>query len=171
MFKQIHVFRVKPKQELLNEVTGYCREHGITSGIIIGIIGSVEKAQLNFLVELPGKYDSVDYTGPLEIVCAQGSVALHNETPITHIHIHTPQRSERRELAVQLYVSAYPTPFTDIKYWYTTNGRHTEVSAFSFPPSIKIRIGINMGVVEEREDCQEKIKQIHLPFRLSSSSA
>jgi predicted DNA-binding protein with PD1-like motif len=37
-------------------------------------------------VKLPGKYDGVDYNGPLEIVCAQGSIALKDTTRITHIH-------------------------------------------------------------------------------------
>ena len=53
----------------------------------MGIIGSVENAKLNFLKALPGKYDSVDYSGPLEIVCAQGSVAVKDDTLIIHIHI------------------------------------------------------------------------------------
>ncbi len=87
MFKKIHVFRVKPKQELLGEIAGYCQAQGITSGVIIGIIGSVESAQLNFLVELPGKYVPREYAGPLEIVCAQGSVALKEDKTIVHVHI------------------------------------------------------------------------------------
>jgi len=87
LFKKVHVFRVKPGHELLNETAHYCHKHKISSGIVIGIIGSVESAQLNFLTGLPGKYNSVDYQGPLEIVCAQGSVALKDDTPIIHIHI------------------------------------------------------------------------------------
>jgi len=87
LFKKIHVFRVKPGQELLNKITNYCQECMIKSGVVIGIIGSVEKAQLNFLKALPGKYDSVDYNGPLEIVCAQGSIAIKDDAPIIHIHI------------------------------------------------------------------------------------
>ena len=87
MFKKIHVFRVKPGQELLNGIARYCHEHEILSGVVIGIIGSVENARLNFLKALPGKYDSVDYHGPLEIVCAQGSIALKDDIPIIHIHI------------------------------------------------------------------------------------
>jgi len=81
------VFRVKPKQELLTEIGRYCQEHSITSGVIIGIIGSAEKVKLNFLVALPGKYEPVDYPGPLEIVCAQGSVALKENNLVVHIHI------------------------------------------------------------------------------------
>jgi predicted DNA-binding protein with PD1-like motif len=87
LFKNIHVFRVKPGQELLNYISHYCHEHEIFSGVVIGIIGSVENAKLNFLQALPGKYDSMDYRGPLEIVCAQGSIALKDDTTIIHIHI------------------------------------------------------------------------------------
>ncbi|MDD5591061.1 MAG: DNA-binding protein [Dehalococcoidales bacterium] len=87
MFKKIHVFRVKPAQELLTEIARYCNDHGLYSGLVLGIIGSVKRARLNFLMELPGQYDSVEYSGPLEIVCAQGSIALKNNEPIIHIHI------------------------------------------------------------------------------------
>lgn len=87
MFKKIHVFRVKPGQELIDSISRYCQEHRISSGIVIGIIGSAEDARLNFLEALPAKYESVDYSGPLEIVCAQGSVALKDDTPVIHIHI------------------------------------------------------------------------------------
>ena len=87
LFKKIHVFRVKPKQELASEITRHCHEHGISSGVIIGIIGSVESARLNFLKELPGKYETENLSGPLEIVCAQGSVALKDTTLIVHVHL------------------------------------------------------------------------------------
>ena len=87
MFKSVRVFRVKPGQELLAEITGHCREHGISSGVVLGIIGSVTSARLNFLVGLPGRYDSIAYEGPLEIVSAQGSVALCGDDLIVHVHL------------------------------------------------------------------------------------
>ncbi|MBT4511508.1 MAG: DNA-binding protein [Chloroflexi bacterium] len=87
MFTKIHVFRVKPRQEILNEITRYCQENRIHSGVVIGLIGSVDSAKLNFLKALPGKYETETYAGPLEIVCAQGSVALKDEDLIVHIHI------------------------------------------------------------------------------------
>ena len=87
MFKKIHVFRVLPGQELLTEITGYCRKNNITSGVILGIIGSVTKIKLNFLIKLPGQYETVEYTGPLEIVCAQGTVALKEGNLLLHIHM------------------------------------------------------------------------------------
>jgi predicted DNA-binding protein with PD1-like motif len=87
LFKKIHAFRVKPGQELLTEISRYCDEGHISSGVIIGIIGSLRNATLNYLMELPGKYQSINYQGPLEIVCAQGSVALKDNNPIIHVHI------------------------------------------------------------------------------------
>jgi predicted DNA-binding protein with PD1-like motif len=87
LFKKIHVFRVKPGQELFDSISRYCQDNGVLSGVIIGIIGSLENAKLNFLKSLPGKYESVDYNGPLEIVCAQGTIALKDDTVIVHIHI------------------------------------------------------------------------------------
>jgi predicted DNA-binding protein with PD1-like motif len=93
MFKRIHVFRVNPKQELLTEIKSHCSQENISSGVIIGIIGSVTKARLNFLIKLPGEYKSVEYTGPLEIVCAQGSVAMKEQERIIHIHIQLSKRN------------------------------------------------------------------------------
>jgi len=86
LFKKLHTIRVKPRQEIITEIGNYCHQNGITSGIIIGIIGSVEEAQLNFLMKLPGEYENVSYQGPLEMVCAQGSIALKNDETIIHIH-------------------------------------------------------------------------------------
>ena len=87
MFKKIHIFRVMPGQELLTEITSYCKKNNVTSGVIFGIVGSVTKIKLNFLLKLPGEYKSVEYTGPMEIVCSQGTVALKDNNPILHIHM------------------------------------------------------------------------------------
>lgn len=87
MFKKIHVFRVRPGQELASEIVRYCQQNGVSSGVVIGIIGSAESARLNFLKELPGKYETKEYGGPLEIVGAQGSVALKDGELIVHVHI------------------------------------------------------------------------------------
>ena len=88
MFKKVHVLRVQPGQELASEISRYCQQHQVCSGIVIGIIGSVQSAKLNFLKELPGKYETEEYGGPLEIVGAQGSIALKDTDLIVHIHMH-----------------------------------------------------------------------------------
>lgn len=96
LFKKVHVFRIKPEQELASEIARYCRQNGISSGVVIGIIGSVGSARLNFLRELPGKYETKEYQGPLEIVCAQGSIALKDAELITHVHIQLSSPDECR---------------------------------------------------------------------------
>ena len=87
MYSNVYVFRVKPGQELLTEIMNYCQKKDITSGIIMGIIGSVNSARISYLKELPGKYISENYKGPLEIVAAQGSIALISNERVIHIHI------------------------------------------------------------------------------------
>lgn len=96
MYKKVHVFRVKPDQELATELSAYCGQHGITSSVVIGIIGSLKRARLNYLVELPGRYVSEDYAGPLETVSAQGSVAVKEGETVTHVHIQLSDRQQCR---------------------------------------------------------------------------
>ncbi len=86
-FKNIYVFRVKPGLELLSEISRFCISRSINSGVVIGIIGSVEKARINYVVKLPAQFESIEYNGPLEIVSAQGTVALKEGHQIIHIHM------------------------------------------------------------------------------------
>lgn len=78
---------MKPGQELMRAVNSYCSTNGVRSAVIIGLIGSLERARLNFLLKMPGGYTSVDYTGPFEIVCGQGSVALKDNDLVVHLHV------------------------------------------------------------------------------------
>ena len=87
VLKKLHVFRVKPNKELFTEINHYCKRNALSSGIVLGIIGSLKSATISYIVELPAKYKSVEYQGPLELVCAQGTVALKDTTPLTHLHI------------------------------------------------------------------------------------
>jgi len=92
LFGKVHVFRVKPEEELAGEIRRYCREHDITSGVVAGIVGSVRSAKLNYLVELPGRFVTEEYSGPLEIVCAQGTVAQKDDEAIIHVHMQVSSR-------------------------------------------------------------------------------
>ena len=93
MFKKVHVFRIKPDQELFSEIKNYCQLNKITSGIILGIIGSLKHATLSYIAELPAKYEEFNYAGPLELVCAQGSIATIENVPALHIHIQISQEN------------------------------------------------------------------------------
>ncbi len=88
MFKRVCVFRIKPDQEVFSEINRYCQSNNITSGIILGIIGSLKSATLSYLMELPAKYKEINYEGPLEIVSALGSIAFIENSSAVHIHMH-----------------------------------------------------------------------------------
>ncbi len=81
------VFRVKPNAELLTAIKNFCDKNKITSAVIVGIIGSLKNVELGFLKKLPGKYVTRKFSGPLEIVCAQGSVAKCGDELVVHVHI------------------------------------------------------------------------------------
>ena len=84
---ETYVFRVKPDQELAEAVKNYCKQNNISSAVITGIIGSLRSVELGFLKELPGKYITRKFEGPIEIVAAQGSIALCEEELIAHVHL------------------------------------------------------------------------------------
>ena len=84
---QTYIFRVKPEEEIVAAIQQYCKSNRITSAVITGIIGSVKSVKLGFLKELPGKYITEDFQGPLEIVSAQGTVGTCQGEFVLHIHI------------------------------------------------------------------------------------
>ena len=87
MFKKIHVIRIKPDQQIVDEILRYCEDKGIKSGVIISLLGSLKDVNLGFLKELPGKYISKRIEGPLEIACGTGTIALKDSKIVLHIHI------------------------------------------------------------------------------------
>ncbi len=90
MFKKIYVLRVKPGQELINEISAYCQQNNISSGIIIGIIGAVKNASMGIPFEAAhDKYERTqkNYNQLLSIVSGQGTIALMNGDLVLHIHV------------------------------------------------------------------------------------
>lgn len=84
----------------MSDIASYCRRNGITSGVVLGIIGSVETARLGTpRLPEPNKpvisyenhigpvYEWKDYTGPLSIISGTGTIALMNEELIFHVHV------------------------------------------------------------------------------------
>jgi len=100
LFRKIHVLRIKPGQKLMSDITDYCRQNDITSGVVLGIIGSVETARLGTPpVPEVGKpvisyenhvgpvYEWKDYTGPLSIISGTGTIAVMNKELVFHVHV------------------------------------------------------------------------------------
>lgn len=72
------IWRLKPGEDLKKGIIENVRLNKIDSGIIICIVGSLDSANLRMSDEKIRAFN-----GPLEIVCAQGTVAQNG----IHVHI------------------------------------------------------------------------------------
>ena len=88
VFKSVNLLRLSHGQEILSELSSYCQKKGITSAIILGIIGSLEKVKFGTAPK-DGKWgwDFDEYEGHLSILSAQGSLSVHEGEKIFHIHM------------------------------------------------------------------------------------
>lgn len=88
MFKTVNLLRLNHGQELLTELTKYCQKKGITSAIILGIIGSLEKVRFGTAPK-DGKwgFNYDEYTGHMSILSGQGSLSVYEGEMIFHIHM------------------------------------------------------------------------------------
>lgn len=88
MFKSINVLRLNHGQELLTQLNKYCENKGINSAVILGIIGSLEKAKLG-TVRKDGKWGQAcnEYEGCMSILSGQGSLSEYEGKKIFHVHM------------------------------------------------------------------------------------
>ena len=88
MFKSVNLLRLNKGQEILSELHKYCEKKGITSGIILGIIGSLENVKFGTAPkDGTWGWDFDEYEGHLSILSAQGSLSVHEGEKIFHIHM------------------------------------------------------------------------------------
>ncbi len=88
MFKSVNLLRLDEGKEVLTELAAYCKKKGITSGIILGIIGSLEKAKFGTAPkDGTWGWDMDEYEGHLSILASQGSLSMYEGEMIFHIHM------------------------------------------------------------------------------------
>jgi uncharacterized protein len=76
---QTTTFRLKPGQDLMNEIENYVAEHQIEAGCVLSAVGSLTHATLR----LANRDYYNQYEGHFEIVAMTGTVALSG----SHLHI------------------------------------------------------------------------------------
>jgi predicted DNA-binding protein with PD1-like motif len=88
MFKSVNLLRLNHGQEILTELGNYCQKKGITSAIILGIIGSIEKVKFGTAPK-DGKWGWAfdEFEGHLSILSGQGSLSVFEGEKIFHIHM------------------------------------------------------------------------------------
>ncbi|HUJ68567.1 MAG TPA: PPC domain-containing DNA-binding protein [Syntrophorhabdales bacterium] len=78
--------RLNKDADLLEEITGICRKHGITLGRIEAL-GAVQKACFSFYDQGTHEYMPVSVNKPLEILKLTGNVSLRDNAPFVHAHV------------------------------------------------------------------------------------
>ena len=74
-----HSFRLKPTQDLFNEIDAFAAENKIEAGVILSGVGSLTHATLR----LANRGFYTEYDGHFEIVSLTGTVSVHG----SHLHI------------------------------------------------------------------------------------
>lgn len=76
---QVHVFRLKPHEDLKVAIVEYAKANSITAGIVLTCVGSLEEYHIRFANEKAGKKQ----WGYFEIVSLTGTFS----TTSSHLHI------------------------------------------------------------------------------------
>lgn len=76
---KIHAFRLKPGQDLKQEIEDFVRKENIEAGWIMTCVGSLTQTHLRFANQLHGSKS----TGYFEIVSLVGTVSIHG----SHLHL------------------------------------------------------------------------------------
>jgi uncharacterized protein len=76
---QTYTFRLKPGQDLWDEIEAFARDHGVQAGCILCGVGSLTHATLR----LANRDSYNHYQGHFEMVSITGTVSVHG----SHIHI------------------------------------------------------------------------------------
>ena len=95
MYKSVNLLRLNHGQKLIAELTEYCQRKNISSGLIIGIIGSLESVRLakprenvkQLGVDKGFGHDYEEYEGPWSVLSGQGSISVFEDEMMLHIHL------------------------------------------------------------------------------------
>lgn len=82
-------FRLKPGQDLKKEIEKAAREKDIKAGVLLSIVGNLEKAALRMPGSTPENQTIKKWDGPFEIVSGTGTVSKDG----CHIHVSLSDKS------------------------------------------------------------------------------
>lgn len=90
---RVVALRLKPGTDVLLGLEEACRRSGISNGVILSAIGSLDGVKFCNPVELPEKKAGYGYgeilhlTGPIELTNASG-IICHDDAGVTNLHVH-----------------------------------------------------------------------------------
>lgn len=92
-FSRVIIARLRPGTDLGEGILSVCKEEGITAGVIISCIGSLQKAVFTYPAPDPSSKVGASYLpptelpGPIEFLGAQGFIGLNQEGKLA-LHLH-----------------------------------------------------------------------------------
>ncbi len=78
--------RLPHEGDLLKSIEGFCRDNGITLGVLTAL-GAVKSAQLAYYDQEGQEHRGFAVDEPLEIVSCMGNISLRDGQPIVHAHL------------------------------------------------------------------------------------
>ena len=73
-------------EDLLDQITGVCREEGITLGRVEAL-GAVRKARVGYYNQNTRQYELLELDRHLEITALVGNISLKDGEPMVHAHV------------------------------------------------------------------------------------
>jgi predicted DNA-binding protein with PD1-like motif len=91
---RVIVARVMPGSDLLEALRCVVRDEEIEAGVILSVVGLLERARLRNCKRLPDAYPITDenrtylsFDKPLEVLCASGNITMLEGEPLVHTHV------------------------------------------------------------------------------------
>jgi len=84
--KEIFMGKLRHGADLLEEITGICKEREIRLGRIEAI-GAVRKACTGFYDQKRREYEYITIDQPLEIANLTGNISIRDGSPMVHAHV------------------------------------------------------------------------------------
>ncbi|MFA6346572.1 MAG: PPC domain-containing DNA-binding protein [Syntrophales bacterium] len=81
-----HVLRLDRGEEIVTELTRFCKSRGIALGLVTGI-GAVDRATIGLFRPAEKRYEATEMTGDHEILNLAGNVTTMNGEVYLHLHI------------------------------------------------------------------------------------
>ncbi|MGQ9673319.1 MAG: PPC domain-containing DNA-binding protein [Candidatus Aminicenantales bacterium] len=91
---KVHIWRVKPDSDLLEELNSLANREGIFLAQISGI-GALSSATLGIFLPREARYDVIKLEGELEICHLSGNISLKEDKSFVHAHLVVSDREGR----------------------------------------------------------------------------
>ena len=84
--KNIVFVRLMPEESLIEQLKEACKNHNISSGVVLSGIGQLGKVELGYFKE-KGNYSPETFEKPLEILSLSGNICKQGGDYLPHLHI------------------------------------------------------------------------------------